>query len=202
MKSDSKARILRAAIAATAAAACTWFAGFLWFATTIPRQVEDTTTKTDAIVVLTGGSERLATGLALLSDGLASRLFVSGVGGGAGLANLIPADDRSRLDRQIALGPNAVDTVGNARETATWSRANGVRSIRVVTAAYHMRRSLAEFHATMPKISTVAHPVFPAAVRVDWWRAPGTASLIAAEYTKFLLSQVRIVLLPTAPSEP
>jgi uncharacterized SAM-binding protein YcdF (DUF218 family) len=190
-------RLLLVAAASAALIVLSWLAGFLWFASTIPRTITDTSSRTDAIVVLTGGSERLATGIELLSNNLADRLFVSGVGPGARLADLIPAELFSALAARISLGDDAVDTIGNAAETAAWARANGISSIRVVTAAYHMRRSLAEFHAAMPDIATIAHPVFPATVRADWWRAPGTAALIAAEYTKFLLGQIRIAVTPT-----
>ena len=54
-----------------------------------------------------------------------------------------------------------------------------------------MRRSLLEFHAAMPAVRIVPHAVFPATVKTDWWRWPGTASLIAREYTKFVLAWTR-----------
>ena len=44
---------------------------------------------TDAIVVLTGGAERVETGFRLLADGLAPRLFVSGVHPDSRLADLV-----------------------------------------------------------------------------------------------------------------
>ena len=43
--------VLRAGIPGALAA---WLAGLLWFASTLPAAVEDPTTHTDAIVVLTG----------------------------------------------------------------------------------------------------------------------------------------------------
>ena len=44
----------------------------------------------------------------------------------------------------------------------------------------------------MPDIEVIAHPVFPARVKVDsWWRWPGTAGLIAGEYNKVLLAWAR-----------
>ena len=56
-----------------------WVIGLVRFVGDIPDQVEDTTSKTGAIVVLTGGSGRVNEGLALLDKDLAAKLFVSGV---------------------------------------------------------------------------------------------------------------------------
>jgi uncharacterized SAM-binding protein YcdF (DUF218 family) len=173
-----------------------WLGGLVAFAADIPRSVKDNSTHTDAIVVLTGGSERLDAGLSLLRQGLADKLFVSGVYHGIDVTELL------RLARQkpdqveccIVLGHAADNTLGNAAETAQWMKQEGYHSLRLVTGNYHMRRSLAEFHHAMPDAVIVAHPVFPDAVKRDrWWLWPGTAHLIISEYTKFLLGQLRQV---------
>src|SRR5882672_10771207 len=52
-------------------------AGLIWFA--IEPSAEDHTEPTDAIVVLTGGSQRVNSGIALLREGKGRKLFVSGV---------------------------------------------------------------------------------------------------------------------------
>ena len=173
-----------------AAAALAWVAGLLWFASEIPAKVADTTTHTDAIVVLTGGAERIETGLALLDEGLADHLFVSGVGEQVKTGDLLPRTPTLRADvrEKITVGTAANNTPGNALETAAWARTMNVHSIRLVTASYHMRRSLLEFHAAMPGIDIVPHAVFPPNVKSDWWRWPGTASLFAREYTKFIVT--------------
>ena len=57
-----------------------------------------------------------------------------------------------------------------------------------------MPRALSELRYAMPGVEIVAHPVFPEQVKADWWRYPGTASLLAREYTKYLLSTVRMWL--------
>lgn len=170
--------------------ALAWGVGLLWFASTIPTAVDDTATLTDAIVVLTGGSERIETGLALLDEGLADRLFVSGAGEQVKTGDLLPRTGslKPELRDNITVGTAASNTPGNAIETATWARSAGVHSIRLVTAGYHMRRSLLEFHAAMPGVVIVPHAVFPPNVKTDWWRWPGTTSLIAREYSKFLVT--------------
>jgi uncharacterized SAM-binding protein YcdF (DUF218 family) len=179
--------------------AASWLAGLVWFAATMPDRVEDAETPTDAIVVLTGGSERLTTGLSLLAEKKARKLLVSGVYRGVDVAELL------RLSRQtpdeveccIVLGYAADNTTGNASETAEWMASEGFSSLRLVTANYHMRRSLAEFRHAMPGVTLVPHPVFPDTVKqTEWWRWPGTLHLIATEYTKFVLAVLRHWLFP------
>ena len=168
--------------------------GLTLFADMVSSDPEPIDKRTDAIVVLTGGSERIATGLSLLADNNANALFITGVGDAVIADDLIPADQPGRglfIDR-VTVGYDAQDTPGNAIETAAWVENTGALSIRLVTAAYHMPRSLREFQHTMPHIIIVAHPVFPEQVKRDWWRYPGTTSLLATEYTKFLFSTLRL----------
>ncbi len=188
-----KGVLWKSAIGVVGLAAVAWAGGFLWFAATIPEDVADTATHTDAIVALTGGAERIETGVRLLSDGLAERLFVSGVGEQVQTSDILGRSTpiSEDLAGNITIGKTAVDTPGNALETAAWVRSQNMRSIRLVTAAYHMRRSLLEFHAAMPEVEIVPHSVFPSHVKRDWWRWPGTTSLIAREYTKFVLTWAR-----------
>jgi uncharacterized SAM-binding protein YcdF (DUF218 family) len=176
--------------------------GLVWFATNLPAAVETSIARTDAIVVLTGGSGRVREGLELLRQGRADRLFVSGVYRGVDLRELLRVreEDAGNLGQRVDLGYDADDTQGNALETARWMQRRGYRSLRLVTGAYHMPRSLLEFRSVMPDARIVAHPVFPPHVRQDdWWRWPGTATLLVGEYTKYLAARLRMALTdPTA----
>ena len=142
----------------------------------------------------TGGSRRLSEGLDLLSRGLAEKLFVSGVYQGIDVRKLLsivkpkPED----LETMINIGI-ATNTTGNAEETKDWMGKQQYASLRLVTAAYHMPRSLLEFKNAMPAISLIPHPVFPEYVKHNrWWAWPGTASLVISEYNKYLLAWVRL----------
>ena len=148
-----------------------WLIGLIRFAGDIPGSVEDKTTKTDAIVVLTGGSGRLHEGLELLSNDFAERMFVSGVYRGLDVRKLLQVArrDPSGLETRIGIG-NAVNTRENATETAQWVKNNAIGSLRLVTAAYHMPRSRLEFVHAMPDVQIVTNPVFPEHVKQDeWW---------------------------------
>lgn len=186
----------RKALAAGLGLALAWGGGFLWFVASIPGGAALESAQADAIVVLTGGSERLATGIALLDAGRGRALFVSGVHRSVDVAELmrLARAEHPDLAGRIVLGYAADDTRGNAQETALWIRAEGFSSLRLVTAGYHMRRSLLEFHRAMPDITILAHPVFPDSVKSEWWRWPGTASLLATEYTKYLAALLRPAL--------
>jgi uncharacterized SAM-binding protein YcdF (DUF218 family) len=175
------------AVSATGA----WLGGLFWFAAKVPHSGGTAPERTEAIVVLTGGSGRLAAGLRLLSEGYGRKLFVSGVARGVDVAALLRVAKRQpqELICCIDVGYAADNTAGNAGETASWLRAQGYRSITLVTANYHMPRSLLEFHRAMPRIKIVPHPVFPRGFKLArWWQWPGTATLLVSEYTKFLLA--------------
>lgn len=167
--------------------------GLVWFAESIVETVGDPDTPTDAIVVLTGGSQRVQTGLQLLTAGKAKKLFVSGVYHGTDVATLLHVQRQSpdALQCCIALGHAADNTYGNALETAAWMRQEGYGSLRLVTANYHMRRALLEFTRAMPEARIIPHPVFPEGVRERWWAWPGTLDLIIGEYDKYLWALVR-----------
>lgn len=179
-----------------------WVAGLVAFAGNIPRKVADTASKTDAIVVLTGGSLRLSEGLQLLLlRDLGKKLFVSGVYRGIDVEELLGLSRQApqRIACCVILGHAAGNTQSNASETAEWMAKEGYTSLRLVTAAYHMPRSLLEFHAAMPDIKIIPNPVFPPNVKRDaWWRYPGTAFLIVEEYTKYLVAWLRGLVMPAA----
>ena len=171
-----------------------WIAGLIVFVETVPRDAEDSAASTDAIVVLTGGTLRLERGLQLLGQQRAAKLFVSGVHRGVDVQQLLRLSRQSpqALDCCITLGYSADHTAGNARETAEWMQEEGLKSLRLVTANYHMPRSLIEFTQAMPEVVILPHPVFPENVKMDaWWRWPGTASLIVGEYNKYLVAMLR-----------
>jgi len=168
-----------------AAGAGVWLVAFYQFASALPQSPDQPDETTEAIVVLTGGSERLAEGLSLLGEGRAGKVFVSGVYRGVDVAELLSATQSNggSVSHRIALGHDADDTRGNARETAAWMADEGFQRLRLVTAAYHMPRSLFEFHQAMPEAEIIAHSVFPTNVRLDaWWRYPGTFALLAGEF--------------------
>jgi len=175
-----------------------WLGGLVYFATLIPGRVDEVAAPTDGIVVLTGGSDRLSEGLRLLADGKAKQLLISGVHREATLDDLLkigaptPNLSPETIRCCITIGYQAGNTAGNATEAAAWAAAKGIRSLRLVTADYHMPRSQLEFSLAMPDVRILPHPVFPEVVKRDeWWLWPGSASLVVSEYHKYAATRVR-----------
>ncbi len=174
-----------------------WLGGLVWYASLIPRPGPPSPVKSEAIVVLTGGTDRMAAGLRLLEGGFAGKLFVSGVYHRVEVKELLRVAKMNpgELECCIELGYIADNTAGNARETAGWMAREGFGSLRLVTASYHMPRSLLEFRRAMPEIEIIVHPVFPDGFKRDeWWLRPGSTTLIVSEFGKYLMALVRIEL--------
>ena len=164
-----------------------WFAGFLWFNHRINSYENTDGIKTDAIVALTGGRNRISEAVNLLNRGLAEKLFISGVGPQISLSQIQKTQHLNiATDREIILGSEAADTVGNAVETINWLRQNHINSIRLVTSNYHLPRSITEFKAQNPRLKIIAHPVYSEKVEKKWWTSWHTFSLLFTEYNKFL----------------
>jgi uncharacterized SAM-binding protein YcdF (DUF218 family) len=165
--------------------------GFLVFAGSLPHRPEKVA-HADGIVALTGGDARLDTAVSLLEHGAGKRLLITGVH---------PAITKPEI-KQLAHGGRkfdccadldfaAEDTRGNAAEAAGWVKAHRYKSLILVTANYHMPRSLAEFSADMPGVRLEPYPVEPEGVDFGaWWRNAHTIRLLQAEYVKYLASFV------------
>jgi uncharacterized SAM-binding protein YcdF (DUF218 family) len=160
----------------------------------------------DGIVVLTGpaSSERMPAAVALLTQRMGRRLLVSGVNREVTRAQLrghTGAAPRT-YDCCIDLGFTALDTVGNARETAEWAKAMRFSSLIVVTSDYHMPRAMLELRAMMRppayRLQTYAVPTAALKTR-HWWRSPGAARLMVVEYCKYLAILGREAVLGLGP---
>lgn len=177
-----------------------WCGGLAWFIDALPRDTGADPGTTDAIIVLTGGSQRVENGLSLLAAGKAKKLFVSGVYRSTDVRALLRASNQQPkwLTCCIELGHEADNTRGNAAETAAWMKAENFHSLRLVTASYHMPRSLLEFSHAMPDIRIVPNPVFPMTPPTDTWHLAHSAVLIVDEYMKYLFAYARLQIVGPA----
>lgn len=128
-----------------------WAFGFLWFAVFLPRPTADT--RTDGVVVLTGGEGRIPRALTVLRQGQARRMLVAGVD-----REVKPGEfaaeysiDKRLMACCITLDYKSVDTRSNALETARWISNEKVRSVRLVTSDWHMRRAAFDLAQVAPK---------------------------------------------------
>lgn len=127
-----------------------WALGFIWFAVALPQPAPQS--QTDAIVVPTGSGGRIQRGLEMLQAGAAEQMLVTGVDMAVQPNEFVAEFDVPQrvMDCCVTLGFSALDTRGNARETAQWLEENEYSSIRLVTADWHMRRAVAELETQLP----------------------------------------------------
>ncbi len=134
-----------------------WALGFAWFALLLPQPAS--LAKTDAVVVLTGGAQRIDRGLQILEAGKAKRMLISGVDRDVKPVELAAEYDRDikLFDCCIDLGFRSVDTRSNALETARWAARHKVKTLRLVTHDWHMRRARFELDRALPDNITVTN---------------------------------------------
>lgn len=169
-------------------------AGFVTFA----HKVDNFSTpinvaKADGIVVWTGkGGGRLETGAELLRLNKGERLLISGVNAKTSLdaiKELVILPD-ARAECCIDLDYKAVNTTGNARETASWAQALGYEHIILVTSSYHMPRAEIEIGAAAGRIKITAYPVVnPEGTK--WYSDGARFKRLFQEYGKLMLTYLR-----------
>lgn len=155
-----------------------WLFGFVAFVWLLPQPAPPQ--RTDAIIVLTGGAKRIEHGLALMADGQARRMLISGVD-----PSVRPRELAARYGAPmrlfeccIDLGFEAIDTRSNAEEAAAWVKSGGYRAIRLVTTDWHMRRAHFELRQAMPAEVTILR---------DAVRSDPELMVLLTEYNKYLL---------------
>jgi uncharacterized SAM-binding protein YcdF (DUF218 family) len=169
--------------------------GFIWFLAQLQSDEAPPKNPADGIVVLTGGSSRVADAVDLLAGGYGKRLLISGVhwSNSAGEISRSLRDNKSWLACCVDLDYSAVDTRGNATETRRWAHERGFRSLIVVTSNYHMPRAIVEFQHSMPDVLLIPFPVIGEKWRDEpWWTSGAAARLLVIEYAKFLAAGVRV----------
>ncbi|HCB77054.1 MAG TPA: hypothetical protein DEP91_12940 [Sphingomonas bacterium] len=143
--------------------------------------------KTDAIVVPTGGAGRIDRGLALLEQGQAKRMLVTGVDPTVRpreLAAVYKTTPRRIFDCCVDLGQEAIDTRSNADETAGWVRTNRFRTVRLVTSDWHMARAKLELQNALDSETEIfGDPV----------RTNARFATLFSEYNKLLIRRVALI---------
>lgn len=174
---------------------------FIRFADAVARlsaiDAPEAAPQADAIVVLTGGSERVKIALDLLAEGRAERLLISGVHPDTTPRQIVSLteSDMALFDCCVDLDRNANNTLENASETAKWAHDGGYTSLLVVTSAYHMPRALLELRSAADDVDLI-----PVAVQANgmefrrWYLDPQVSLLLLREQLKYMLSWLRIVM--------
>jgi uncharacterized SAM-binding protein YcdF (DUF218 family) len=158
-------------------------AGFALFVRAGMSHVSDVPGSADAIVALTGGEGRVATGVSVLAQGHGERLLISG-GNPEVTMNAIRAAAGAPpelFDCCVDIGVEAANTIGNAEETARWASTNGYQRLLIVTSDFHMPRALLELKAAMPERELIPHGV----ATPPPWTSTRAARRWLQEYLKY-----------------
>jgi uncharacterized SAM-binding protein YcdF (DUF218 family) len=163
-------------------------AGFAIFLTLLPSPVPAHSVKGDAIVVVTGGFGRVAAGVALLQIERAPKLFISGVGKGVRVVDVlreagIPPEVAVIYAPQVSLGHQATNTVENGTEIAAWVKEQGISNIILVSSRYHLPRAQLEVLMAAPGLHITPYATDIEATN-NWWRQRWTTELMIREYLK------------------
>ena len=157
--------------------------GFILFSVTLGRPAK-AGVKTDAVVVVTGGTGRIEQAMDVLARGKARRVLIAGTDPSVTKADLIERVGRARLVKCcVDLGSVSVDTRSNAEEAQRWLARHKYKSLRLVTNDWHMRRAGYEFRRALGG----DYEVVQDAVRTE----PGFATLFA-EYNKLVLRRLAV----------
>ncbi|MXP48356.1 YdcF family protein [Altererythrobacter luteolus] len=164
-----------------AAIAVIWFMGFLWFTVALPGPMDRGATQ--AVIVPTGAAGRIERGLEVVEGGDAGLLLVTGVD-----REVRPSEfavqfevPKQLMQCCVFLGFDAVDTRGNATETAEWIAERNIRSIRLVTTDWHMRRAALELSRAIPEDVVIVE---------DAVVSEPSLRILFLEYHKYLASKV------------
>lgn len=170
-----------------------FFGGFLIFYGHVASMRPPENPKADAIVVLTGGYQRVDQGVQLLANGSAKRLLISGVNPATtgNHIRLLTRSSADLFDCCVDIGHDAMDTAGNASETARWIKAHDFKTVLLVTNNYHMPRSLAEIRKADDHSTFIPYPVENGLSFSDLAANPLLIRTLASEYVKYLLVESR-----------
>lgn len=172
--------------------------GFAAFATHVARLSTPVDQPgADAIIVLTGGEKRLDAAFDLLKSGKGQRLLISGVHPSARIVDLQRATggDARLFNCCVDLDRDALDTIGNAEESAKWVDSYAWNSVIVVTNNYHMPRSLLELKRYVGDAVLMPYPVVNTPLDGGEWMTNRSAlRVLFTEYAKYLAAVVRGVV--------
>jgi uncharacterized SAM-binding protein YcdF (DUF218 family) len=191
-------RVVRAISIGTIAGAMILVFGFGYFANYVSAlSTPKNPGAADAIIVVTGGKSRLEAAVGLLKSGKGERLLISGVHPAADLNDLRTATggDRTLFKCCVDVDYAALDTIGNAQESAKWLRDHHYGRVIVVTNNYHMPRTLLEMQRVDGSVEFVPYPVVNTPIDDGSWLTDSEVlRVLLTEYTKYIASLARGVL--------
>jgi uncharacterized SAM-binding protein YcdF (DUF218 family) len=103
--------------------------------------------------------------------------------------------DKALFSCCVDIDRAALDTIGNAEESAKWVRSHAYGKVILVTNNYHMPRSLLEMNRLLDEEELAPYPVVNSKLdNGGWMMRPDALRVLFTEYNKYLAALVRGVL--------
>lgn len=169
----TSAKLMLGSVFVLTGAMLVWVVGYLLFVlyTLLPLPAQSVG-HADAIVALTGGTNRIDEAFDLLLERRADKLLISGVHKDVTMDDLLAASSLGETKQKairahccITLDHLALSTRSNAEQARDWIEQNNVRSVILVTSNYHILRAEMEFRRMVPQIALYPHVVQPQNVK-------------------------------------
>ena len=190
-------RILWLSFLGAAGLCAVFLGGFALFSTHVSRMSTPSDPEAaDAIIVLTGGQARLDAAIDLLKSGKGKRLLISGVHPDANRDDLsaVTGGGKQLFSCCVDIDHAALDTIGNAEESAKWVRTHDYGKVILVTNNYHMPRSLLEMGRLLGTAELEPYPVVNTRLDDGRWLQPEALRVLFTEYNKYLAALARGVV--------
>ena len=152
----------------------------------------------DAIVVFSGGSNRIESAVELLEKKLAKKLFISGVHPKTTKDDILTKNigNDKIFNCCVDLGNNAINTFENALETAEWVNKNQFNSVLLVTSNYHIKRSLIILRKINPHTNFIPYPIKSTFDKDrQYIKKLDMLKMLSGEYIKLIYTRLSIMLL-------
>lgn len=177
--------MLKLSLKGLAGLVAVYAAGFAFFLTLLPAHTDENVdvSSTDALVIFTGGSKRIASALDLVQNGYRKPVLISGVNPKVSREHLLQGLDLKKR-MQVDVDYISLSTWDNAVATREWAVNNKVSNIGLITSYYHVPRSLIYLEKSGFQGDITLMPVFPEEMPI---------AFLLREYHKYVFARVRFI---------
>ncbi len=157
----------------------------------------DTLTKTNAIIVVSGDTDRMKHAIDLYKQGYAPKLILSGAAREGDVSNAlamhIEASNSGIPDDAVILEERATNTFENAIFTKDIVQSKGFKNIILVSSPYHQRRVYETFRSVFrgTDVTFQNSPSIYSSWKVDsWWKIDKNTHLTQEEIAKIFWAKI------------
>lgn len=150
----------------------------------------------DLLVVLTGGSGRIDEGVKLLSSGKGELLFISGGGEKIDIDHVLKENEINPLLKESIIFENlSKSTYENALMTKEIVKSYQIKSIALITSAYHIKRASYTFRRILPEdVKIYPYRVKTSLFKIDrWYKDSKSRKIIFSEFYKYHWYRLRFL---------